>query len=73
MKLNQNTKVRIIVGGVSVFTTVKQIRSNFGTSVSINRAVMSALSSLEDQTSRIHKPIGLMGFYSGHNVQIDIV
>jgi len=73
MKLNQNTKVRIIIGDVSVFTTVKQIRSGFGTSVSINTAVISALSSLEDQTSKLIKPIGVMGHWSGRTVQLDIV
>ena len=61
MKLKKNTKIKIVSGDVSFFTTVEQIRGNFGTSMNLTLAVNSALDSLERQTSKLVKPIGIAG------------
>ena len=73
MKLKQNTKIKIITGDVSFYTTVKQIRGDFGTSMYFTTAVNAALDSLENQTSKLVKPIGVAGSWIGYHIQLDIV
>jgi len=73
MKLNQNTKMKVITGDVSFYTTVKQIRGDFGTSMYFTAAVNSALESLERQTSKLVRPIGVAGTWSNYQIQLDIV
>lgn len=48
MQFKQGQKFRVIVNGVSVYTTAKQIRWGFGDFVSINHAVESAFVQLQN-------------------------
>ncbi len=73
MKLKQNTKIKVVAGDVSFFTTVKQIREDFGTSMRFTAAVNAALDSLERQTSKLVQPIGIGGRWKDFPIQLDIV
>ena len=73
MKLKQSSKIKIVTGEVSFYTTVKQIRGDFGTSMYFTTAVNAALDSLENQTSKLVKPIGVAGNWIGYPIQLDIV
>jgi hypothetical protein len=73
MRLKQNTKIKVVTGDVSFYTTVKQIRGDFGTSMYFTTAVNSALQSLEKQTSKLVKPIGIAGMWNNFPIQLDIV
>lgn len=50
MKFKQAQKFRVIVKGVSVYTTAKQIRDGFGDQISTNTAVREAFRALQDST-----------------------
>jgi hypothetical protein len=73
MKLNQNTKMKVVTGDVSFFTTVKQIRGDFGTSMRFTSAVKSALDVLESSRTQLVKPIGVAGTWGNFQIQLDIV
>jgi hypothetical protein len=78
MKLKQNTKIRVIqsAGDVSFYTTAKQIREGVGCFSTFNIAVAEALESLENLRTGKKKdiqPLGLLGNWAGHILQLDIV
>jgi len=73
MKLKQSTKIRVISGEVSFFTTVKQIREGVGSNFYFNEAVISALKSFEDSTSKLVKPSGIASTWIDFPIQLDIV
>ena len=73
-KLKQNTKMKVITGEVSFYTTVKQIRGDFGTSMYFTTAVNAALDALENaRMSSDIAPIGVAGSWIGYPIQLDIV
>lgn len=73
MKLRQNTKIRVVTGDISFFTTVKQIREGFSTSMRFTAAVNAALKALENQTTKLVQPIGIGGRWKDFPIQLDIV
>ena len=78
MKLKQNTKIRVIstAGSVSFYTTAKQIREGVGCFSTFNLAVSEALGELENLRTGKKKdiqPLGLLGNWAGHIIQLDIV
>jgi hypothetical protein len=48
MKFKQAQKFRVIVGGISVYVTAKQIRWGFGDQLATNAAVYFAFNKLQD-------------------------
>jgi hypothetical protein len=73
-KLKQSTKMKVITGEVSFYTTVKQIRGDFGTSMYFTTAVNAALDALENaRMSSDIAPIGIGGNWIGYPIQLDIV
>lgn len=77
-KLKANTKIRVIqsAGDVSFYTTAKQIREGVGCFAAFNIAVAEALESLENLRTGKKKdiqPLGLLGNWAGHILQLDIV
>jgi hypothetical protein len=73
-KLKQSTKMKVITGEVSFYTTVKQIRGDFGTSMYFTTAVNAALDALENaRTNANLAPIGICGNWIGYPIQLDIV
>jgi hypothetical protein len=73
MKLKKSTKIRVITGEVSFFTTVNQIREGVGSKHYYNSGVQAALQSLEDSTSKIVKPSGIASTWVNYSIQLDIV
>lgn len=75
-RYKQGERFRVIVEGVSFFTTAKQIRQGVGDSISVNSAVQKCLASLEDyarsEIAAGHKPtiMGLGSLYENLKVQI---
>ena len=72
MKFKQTQKFRVIVNGVSVYTTAKQIRWQFGDQISTNAAVTYALTTLE-ALNDTENTIGLSTRHNGVEVQISIM
>lgn len=67
-------RFRVIVDGISVYTTRKQILEvGLGDRMSVNLAVIDAFYALRKmrEDEKI-KPVGLTGHWEGHNVQIDM-
>ena len=73
MKLKKSTKIRVITGEVSFFTTVNQIREGVGSNFYYNSGVQAALQSLEESTSKLAKPSGIASTWIGFAIQLDIV
>lgn len=73
MILKQSTKIRIISGKVSFFTTAKQIREGVGDDYYFNSAVQTALMSLEDSTTKMVKPTGIVSAWLGFPIQLNIL
>lgn len=67
----QGQKLRVIVNGVSVYTTAKQIRMQFGDFTAINNAVTGAMNYLEDLRQDEPEMAGLCGRWDGVDVQIN--
>lgn len=71
-RLPQNTKLRIIHGPVSVYTTAKKIRNGLGDFIKFNAATQKALDAMEFM--RQTEPcVGLCGTWEGLSIQIDII
>lgn len=70
-KYNQSQKFRVIVKGVSVYVTAKQITQGIGDQVATNSAVTFALKSLEDMNATEKSAVGLCGNWNGISVQIN--
>lgn len=76
-RLKQSQKLRIIINGIGIYTTAKEIRGCLFGFVSQNAAAQKALDALEyirngkgvaDQCTT-----GLSGAWEGHQVQLDIL
>ena len=71
-RIKQNQKLRIIMSGVAVYTTAKQVRGCLFGFTSQNVAAQLALDSLEFM--RVTDPaVGLVGTWEGLQVQIDMI
>lgn len=70
-KFGPTQKFRVILNGVSVFTTARTIRQGIGDSYSSNAAAQKALMELERLQEQAIPPAGLTGHWDGFNVQID--
>lgn len=68
MKFKQAQKFRVIVSGVSVYTTAKQIRWGFGDQIKTNAAVYGAFCQLQDAAPSAN---GLCCRINDVDVQID--
>lgn len=72
MKVSQ--KLRLIMNGVHLYTTVKQIRNGIGDEYRTNAAAQKCLVALEYmRATESVKPIGLTGAWEGRSVQIDMI
>ena len=75
-QLNDDTKIRVIVGPASWYTTAKQIREGVGDLLQCNCALIEALIALELTRSGTgtaeQATSGISGHWRGLNVQLDI-
>ena len=76
-RLKQNQKLRIIINGVGIYTTAKQIRWCLFGFANQNAAAQKALDALEGIRSGTgaadKSTVGLCGTWEGLNVQLDIL
>ena len=76
-RLKQFQKIRIIVSGVAVYTTVKQIRYGlfgFVNQVAASQKALDALEYTRSGTGAVDRcATGLCGTWEGLQVQIDIL
>jgi len=77
-RYKQSQKFRIIIDGVHLFTTAKQIRSGIGDEYRTNASVQKALDALEfsrfvDTGAAATAAMGIAGRWESKNVQIDVV
>jgi hypothetical protein len=70
MKFKQSQKFRVIVSGVSVYVTAKQIKWGIGDQIGTNRAVYEAFAHLKSMNSKENSTLGLCGNFVGIPVQI---
>ena len=71
-RLKQSQKLRVILNGVAVYTTAKQVRGCLFGFTSQNVAAQLALNALEFM--RVTDPaVGLAGTWEGLQVQIDMI
>ena len=68
---NETQKFRVIVEGVSLYSTAKDIRKGIGDSRIVNNATQECLMALEKM--RVDGARGLAGRWKGLNVQIDAI
>ena len=75
-QLNDDTKLRVIMGPASWFTTAKQIRDGVGDLLQCNCALIEALIALERTRSGTgaadQSTVGIAGQWHGLNVQLNI-
>jgi GTP cyclohydrolase III len=67
----QSQKMRVIIDGIHIHTTAKQIRNGIGDSTTQNAAVQKAVCALEG--SRSDGAVGLVGAWEGHQVQVSLM
>lgn len=74
-RLKQSQKLRIIISGVAIYTTAKQIRYGLFGFTTQNAAAQKALDALEFQRDGGWGTVvqGLAGTWEGLQVQVDIV
>ena len=76
-RLKQSQKLRVIISGVGIWTTAKQIRNGIGCFTNQIRATQKALDALEFTRSgdgvADKCATGLGGTWEGLQVQIDIL
>jgi hypothetical protein len=70
-KFKKSQKIRVIINGVSVYTTPKQIVWGIGDFTKVNVAVSTALLALEAAKTDQAACCGLCGSWLGYQVQID--
>lgn len=68
-KLKKSQRLRVIINGVSIFTTAWDVRMGIGDFIRINESAQAALRQLETELGQI---TGLVSDFGGHQVQIDI-
>ena len=66
----QSKKFRVIVDGISFYSTAKQIRNGVGDTYSVNAATQKALLVLENMKSG-GPAVGLCGTWDNRAVQLD--
>ena len=75
-QLNDDTKLRVVMGPASWYTTAKQIRDGVGDLLQCNCALNDALVALESTRSGMgpaeQATSGISGHWRGLNVQLDI-
>ena len=71
-RLKQSQKLRVIINGVAIYTTAKQIRYGLFGFTSQNAAAQKALDALEYQRLTV-AAVGLAGTWEGLQVQVDMV
>ena len=72
--MKPNQKLRLIINGVSMYTTAKKIRDGIGDFYSVNAAAQKCLLVLENM--REHDkipPVGLAGTWESKQVQLDML
>ena len=76
-RLGQNQKMRVIISGVGIWTTAKQIRGGIGCFTKQVAASQKALDALENTRAawppHYQGATGLCGTWEGLQVQIDIL
>lgn len=72
-KFKKSQKMRVIVNGISIHTTPKQIVWGIGDFTKVNIAVSTALLALEAAKSDQSATVGLSGSWLGYQVQIDML
>ena len=73
-RLKKSQKLRIILSGVAIYTTAKQIRYGLFGFMSQNAAAQKALDALEFQRNGDGRgATGLAGTWEGLQVQIDLI
>lgn len=76
-RLKQSQRMRIIINGVAIFTTAKQIRAGMFGYITQMEASMQALKTLESTRSgpgvADQCANGLCGTWAGHQVQLDMI
>lgn len=72
-QFTQNTKFRVIINGVHIYTTAKTIRKGIGDNIKINASVQRALESLENMRADKTPAVGLVGHWENNSVQIDVM
>ena len=75
-RLKQSQKLRVILNGVAVYTTAKQVRGCLFGFTSHNAAAQKALDALEFSRSCggvLANTVGQAGTWEGLQVQIDMV
>jgi hypothetical protein len=70
-QFNPRMKVRLIINGVSIYTTVEKIRYGIGDFYKVNAATQKCLLCLEDMQKDNIPPVGLAGTWENMQVQID--
>ena len=71
--MKSKQKLRLVINGVSIFTTVKNIQSGIGDSQRTNRAAQHALDSLIRLRHAELKPVGVSGYWYDFPIQIDLI
>ena len=74
-RFETSQKFRIIVGGISFYTTAGDIRRGVGDTAKPNEAFRKCLNALELQRSGNDAgscAVGLSGSWEGFNVQVDV-
>ena len=67
------TKLRVIINGVSFYTTAGQVRYGVGSNGSINDCCNSALREIERSKKAGDLISGLCGTWHGHQIQMDLL
>ena len=68
----QTQRFRVIINGVSFYTTAKAIRAGVGDFTKVNEAIRNAMGALE--FLRASDPaVGLVGSWQGYAVQLSMV
>ncbi len=71
-RMKKTQKLRVIVNGVSFYTTAAQVRYGIGDMAKVNAATQKALDALEFQRDGGLYCSGLAGVWEGLQVQVDM-
>lgn len=75
MKFKQTQKFRVVINGVSFYTTAKEIRNGVGDFTSINLGIQQALAALENSKGGTgladQCTVGIAGTWSQYQIQLN--
>jgi hypothetical protein len=75
MKFKQTQKFRVVINGVSFYTTAKAIRDGVGDFTSVNLGIQQALAALENSKGGAgiadQCTVGIAGTWSQHQIQLN--